>query len=187
MVKLPEGKAKPLKQAFQLCDVGPLKGGFLNRFYVDLSAVRNQESISGVKTRLDFLDAGEFESVLFTGHRGCGKSTELRRLQSHWEESYRVIYLESDNEIDIHDADYTDLYLVIIKQITDDLAQFNLQHHYCNKHDGHRLFLAIRKSYQGRTSVQGHLRIRNSTGIRCGSSLIPPSSVLCCTTNKIHK
>ncbi len=105
----------------------PLKGVDLERYYVDLSKVRSKESILGISTRLDFLEAGQFDTLLFTGHRGCGKSTELRRLQRHWESQYRVIYLESDNEIDINDADYTDLYLLLIKQVTDDLTKLGLR------------------------------------------------------------
>jgi len=131
---LPVDRATTLKQAFQICDVGPLKGADLERYYVDLSEVRSKESILGISTRLDFLEPGQFDTLLFTGHRGCGKSTELRRLQRHWESQYRVIYLESDNEIDINDADYTDLYLLLIKQVTDDLTKLKLQfdHHLLN-------------------------------------------------------
>ncbi|MDB9525847.1 ATP-binding protein [Oscillatoria sp. CS-180] len=126
MVALPEGRAKTLKEAFQLCDVGPLKDEALQRYYVDLSAVRSSDAISSVSTRLEFAAPGQFRSVLFTGHRGSGKSTELRRLQKRWQTTYRVIYLETDSETDISDVDYTDLYLVIIKQVSDDLAKLGL-------------------------------------------------------------
>ncbi|MEO0455085.1 MAG: ATP-binding protein [Cyanobacteria bacterium P01_A01_bin.114] len=127
MIALPEGRANNLKEAFRSCDVGPLKDEALERYYVDLSAVRSIEAISSVGKQLDFLSPGEFKSVLFTGHRGCGKSTELRRLQRNWEKAYRVLYLEADREIDINDAYYTDLYLVIIKQVADDMAQLGLR------------------------------------------------------------
>ena len=63
------------------------------------------------------------KACLFTGHRGCGKSTELQRLKKSWDGCYRVIYVESDVEIDSKDAD---LYLVIIKQVSDDLAKLGL-------------------------------------------------------------
>jgi len=126
MANLPEGRAKTLKEAFQLCDAGPLEAEALERYYVELSSVRSEEALGSVSTRLDFFSPGSFGSVLFTGHRGCGKSTELRRLQKNWEQDYRVIYLETDIEIDINDASYTDLYLVVIKQITDDLARLKL-------------------------------------------------------------
>jgi energy-coupling factor transporter ATP-binding protein EcfA2 len=125
MMSLPD-RAKTLKEAFQVCDVGPLQGEAL-RYYVNLEKVRSMEAIQSVSTRLDFLEAGQFSSVLFTGHRGCGKSTELRRLQKQWEQDYRIIYLEADEELDINDADYTDLYLVLIKQVADDLARLRLK------------------------------------------------------------
>ena len=115
-----------LRDAFRVCDVGALEGEAL-RYYDSLEDVRSIESIRAVSVQLDFLEVGEFRSLLFTGHRGCGKSTELRKLQQSWEQNYRVIYLESDNEIDIHDADYTDLYLVLIKQISDDMARLRLR------------------------------------------------------------
>jgi hypothetical protein len=75
---LPADRASTLKAAFQTCDLGSLKGEASEKYYVDLSAVRSGEAINSVSTKLSFLDAGEFETVLFTGHRGCGKSTELR-------------------------------------------------------------------------------------------------------------
>jgi energy-coupling factor transporter ATP-binding protein EcfA2 len=122
---IPE-KAKTLKDAFQACDVGAL-GGETLRYYVDLKAIRSMKPIAALRQRLDFLNPGQFASVLFTGHRGCGKSTELRQLQQQFEQDYRVIYLESDDAIDINDADYTDLYLLILQQVSDDMARLELE------------------------------------------------------------
>jgi len=131
MTSLPPNRATTLKTAFRACDVGPLRRPDMERYYVDLSAVRNTEAIEGVSARLDFLEPAEFSSILFTGHRGCGKSTELRRIQHRWDAEYRVIYLEADAELDINDAEYTDLYLIIIKKVADELyklgAKFDTQ------------------------------------------------------------
>jgi energy-coupling factor transporter ATP-binding protein EcfA2 len=119
-------RAKTLKEAFRLCDVEPLVGAGLERYYVDLSVVRKTEAIEGVNTVLDFQEPGEFCTILFTGHRGCGKSTELRRISRQWEEDYRVIYLEANEELDINDAEYTDFYLIVIKQIEFALRKMEL-------------------------------------------------------------
>jgi energy-coupling factor transporter ATP-binding protein EcfA2 len=119
-------KAQTLKDAFQACDVGAL-GGETLRYYVDLKAIRSMKPIAALRQRLEFLNPGQFASVLFTGHRGCGKSTELRRLQHQFEQDYRVIYLESDDVIDTNDADYTDLYLLILQQVSDDMARLGLE------------------------------------------------------------
>ena len=125
MSPFPPDRANTLKAAFRACDVAPLVGPDIDKYCVELSKVRNTEAIKSVNTRLDFLEPAEFCSILFTGHRGCGKSTELRRIQKKWEAQYRVIYIEADAELDILDAEYTDLYLVIIKKVADELYKLN--------------------------------------------------------------
>ncbi len=120
-------RATTLKTAFRLCSVEPLSGEDLERYYVDLSPVRKTEAIEGVNTVLDFQEAGSFDTVLFTGHRGCGKSTELKRIQNRWEKDYRVIYLEANEETDVNDAEYVDLYLIVIKQVEYALRQLKLK------------------------------------------------------------
>ncbi len=127
MTSLPANRAKTLKEAYQACDVNPLTGENIARYYVDLSAVRNNEAIEGVSTDLDLHKSGEFDTILFTGHRGCGKSTELKRIQSQCENEYRVIYRELDWEHDVNDAEYTDLYLLFIKKVAEDLTELRLK------------------------------------------------------------
>src|SRR4028118_1474644 len=127
MTSLPANRAKTLKEAYRACDVKPLTGDDIERYYVDLSAVRNTVAIEGVSTDLDLQEPGEFNTILFTGHRGCGKSTELKRIQSKCENEYRVIYIEFDLELDVNDAEYTDLYLLFIKKVADDLTELRLK------------------------------------------------------------
>jgi hypothetical protein len=119
-------RAKTLKEAFHLCDVNPLSGAGLERYYVDLAPIRKTEAIEGVNTVLDFQEAGDFCTILFTGHRGCGKSTELQRIRRQWEQDYRVIYLEANEETDINDAEYTDFYLIVIKHVEFELREMGL-------------------------------------------------------------
>src|SRR4028119_1411623 len=126
MTSLPANRAKTLKEAYHACDVKPLTGENA-RYYVDLSAVRNTVAIEGVSTDLDLQEPGEFNTILFTGHRGCGKSTELKRIQSKCENEYRLIYIEFDLELDVNDAEYTDLYLLFIKKVADDLTKLRLK------------------------------------------------------------
>jgi energy-coupling factor transporter ATP-binding protein EcfA2 len=120
-------RAKSLKEAFRICDINPLTGEGLQNYYVDLASVRKTEAIEGVNTILDFQEAGQFCTILFTGHRGCGKSTELQRIQSQWQQDYRVIYLEANEETDINDAEYTDLYLIVIKQVEFEMRKLGLK------------------------------------------------------------
>jgi hypothetical protein len=123
MTSLPANRAKTLKEAYRACEVKPLTGENMARYYVDLSAVHNTEAIEGVSTDLDIHEPGEFDTILFTGPRECGKSTELKRIQSQSENAYRVIYREFDLEGDVNDAEYTDIYLLFIKKVADDLTE----------------------------------------------------------------
>jgi hypothetical protein len=127
MTSLPANRAKTLKKAYRACEVNPLTGENMARYYVDLSAVGNTEAIEGVITDLDIQEPGEFNTILFTGHRECGKTTELKRIQPQWENAYRVIYREFDWERDVKDAEYTDLYLLLSKKVADDLTELRLK------------------------------------------------------------
>lgn len=127
MTTHPINRATTLKTAFRVCNVEPLEGDDLDRYYVDLSEVRKTEAIAGVSNILDFQEPEQFTTILFTGHRGCGKSTELKRIQKQWEKDYRVIYLEVDEETDINDASYTDFYLIAIKQVEFEMRRLGLK------------------------------------------------------------
>ncbi|MEG4092905.1 P-loop NTPase fold protein [Microcoleus sp. Pol12B4] len=127
MTTHPINRATTLKTAFRVCNVEPLEGDDLDRYYVDLSEVRKTEAIAGVSNILDFQEPEQFTTILFTGHRGCGKSTELKRIQKHWEKDYSVIYLEVDEETDINDVSYTDFYLIAIKQVEFEMRRLKLK------------------------------------------------------------
>ncbi len=123
----PTNRATTLKTAYQLCNVEPLEGDDLDRYYVNLSGVRKTTAIASVNTRLDFQEAEKYTTILFTGHRGCGKSTELKLIQKEWEKYYRVIYLEVNEETDINDVGYTDFYLIAIKQVEFEMRRLGLK------------------------------------------------------------
>lgn len=131
MSSLSPNRASNLRDAYRICTPEPLVGEDIDCYYVDLSAVRSTRTIQNITANLQLLDPGEYCTLLFTGHRGCGKSTELRRIQKRLESEYYIIYLEADVELDLNDAEYTDLYLLIIKKIADELykvgAKFDSQ------------------------------------------------------------
>ncbi|MBO1067580.1 MULTISPECIES: P-loop NTPase fold protein [Nostocales] len=120
-------RANTLKSAYLACTLEPLDGERIEQYYVDLSAVRKTLAVDRISTILDLQEADNFSTILFTGHRGSGKSTELKRIQKIWKESYHVIYLEVNEETDINDANYTDLYLIVIKQVEFALRKLGLK------------------------------------------------------------
>jgi hypothetical protein len=124
-------RATTIKQTFRVCNIGALTGAEIDKYYVDLDSVRSTQAINGVSNQLNFLEPGEPAAILFTGHRGCGKSTELQRIKRNLEqrldERYEVIYVKATDELDINDADYKDIYLVIVKYLTQALESWGLQ------------------------------------------------------------
>ncbi len=65
---------------------------------------------------------------LFTGHIGCGKSTELMRLKSKLEdEGFYVVYFESHLYLAMEDLDITDILMVIVRQVIGDLNRMNVE------------------------------------------------------------
>ncbi|MGH2733871.1 MAG: hypothetical protein ACRDJG_13220 [Actinomycetota bacterium] len=65
---------------------------------------------------------------LFTGHRGGGKTTELKRVAERLRtgltgQRYFVSFLDADGAIDLDDVDPTDLVLAIVRQLITDLKE----------------------------------------------------------------
>ena len=119
-------RAVTLGDAYNISDLLPLEGEDLIKYYYDLSAVRKTEAIDSINFILSNPKPGKNKTILFAGHRGGGKTTELKRLQDKLKEKYFIIYFMADDELDINDARYTDLYLVIIKQVEEQLRKENI-------------------------------------------------------------
>lgn len=124
MTVLP-GLATNLRDAYRVCDIKPLEGEALDRYYVPLEARIN--ATYDVQVRLGNQVAGDYIKVLFTGHVGCGKSSELAKIARNQEDLYRVIYVRAEEQADPYDLEYTDLYLLIIKEVEYALRKEGLQ------------------------------------------------------------
>jgi energy-coupling factor transporter ATP-binding protein EcfA2 len=116
--------ATNLTDAYNLCDpFQPLQGEDLERYYVPLLEARKTEAIVQVEQILQQQEPGSFATIVFTGHRGCGKSTELKRIEQHWQDKYLTILLNVEAETDINDVQYIDIYLTIMRQVEYALRQ----------------------------------------------------------------
>lgn len=74
----------------------------LKKYYVEIG--ENETWISKLKTRLELgLETGEPIKVLFTGHRGSGKSTALNRLVSHLNDKFFVVNYNVLDLLDLND------------------------------------------------------------------------------------
>lgn len=91
--------------------------------YVDCHAVRGNENIFRELGR-NVERSHQPTCQLYTGHRGVGKSTELKRLKADLEsKGCRVVYFVADDDIDEEDSQYTDILLACTRHILEDLRQ----------------------------------------------------------------
>ncbi|MEO0988788.1 MAG: ATP-binding protein [Cyanobacteria bacterium J06639_14] len=98
------------------------------KYYIDCADVRGSDLVRELKRTITF-SGQEPTCQLFTGHIGCGKSTELSRLHRDLEaEGYQVVYFESTDDLDMGDVDISDILLAIAKRVSQSLeaAQMRL-------------------------------------------------------------
>ncbi|MEH1777846.1 P-loop NTPase fold protein [Nostoc sp.] len=99
------------------------------QYYIDFSAVRGSNLIKELGRTIIFSE-NEPSCQLFTGHIGCGKSTELSRLKAELEQKgFYVVYFESSQDLDMADVDISDILLAIARQVSQSFeeAQIKLQ------------------------------------------------------------
>ena len=117
--------AANLKDAYNAVLLDPLPSG--DRRWVDCSPARGGNDIVELLA-LRIEGSSRSTAQLISGHRGCGKSTELLRLASRLEkEKFLVVYFAADDDIDMGDLVYTDLLLSIIKRLERTLSEKGIQ------------------------------------------------------------
>lgn len=100
--------------------------------FVDTGAARGHFSFAGLLRSLS-VDPNSLEIrsepplrsyQLLLGHRGCGKSTELRRLQHrlHDPKRFFVVFLDATARLDINNLGYADILLALAAALLDRLA-----------------------------------------------------------------
>ncbi|MGK7888452.1 MAG: ATP-binding protein, partial [Leptolyngbyaceae cyanobacterium] len=98
------------------------------RYYIDFSSVRGGEVIRKLEKRIAILSPDTPTCSLFTGHIGCGKSTELFRLKLELEKAgFFVVYFESSEDLELADVDIVDVLLVIARRITQQLDTLKIE------------------------------------------------------------
>ena len=97
------------------------------KLYIDFSSVRGGTIIQELRDNISFFSPDEPTCVLFTGHIGCGKSTELLRLKAELEQDgFHVVYFESSEDLEMADVDIGDVLLAIAKRISESLEAANV-------------------------------------------------------------
>jgi hypothetical protein len=109
-----------IKKVYSAFDPAPLRADKPEQrdLYVCLDDVRGQGDVVHRLAEKIRLSSGPTCQIL-AGHKGSGKSTELRRLKYDMEqedERYFVVLVESDRDIDRNDVDFLEVLIAIMRQ-----------------------------------------------------------------------
>jgi len=113
--------AKTLRDAYHACDPRPLPSG--DPYFVDLTKARGSTATLKLKQMIENCNPNQYSPIAFSGHRGCGKSTELRQLENVLREFCFTLYLDVQESLDPLDVDYTDLFPLVCRQLLDALGK----------------------------------------------------------------
>ncbi|MBD2744371.1 ATP-binding protein [Coleofasciculus sp. FACHB-1120] len=119
-----------LQRFYQACNPSPLNMGNTEerKYYIDFSSVRGGNIIRELGRTVTRLSPDKPTCQLFTGHIGCGKSTELQQLKADLEQQgFHVVYFESSQVLEMADVDVTDIMLAIARQVSDSLEAVQIK------------------------------------------------------------
>lgn len=111
-----------LERFFAACNPSKtlnMKNAEDHNYYIEFAGVRGGKAIEALKRTIARLSPNEPTCQLFTGHIGCGKSTELLRLKMELEAlDFHVVYFQATDDLDVADVDITDILLAIARQVS---------------------------------------------------------------------
>ncbi len=99
-------------------------------YYIDFTAARSGKRKNSLIAELyrTITLSDDRSHQLFTGHIGCGKSTELGKLKYELEsEGFHVVYLDSSEDLVMTDVDISDILLAVARQISKSLADAKIK------------------------------------------------------------
>lgn len=97
-------------------------------YYIDFASVRGGKIIEALLRTITRISPNIPTCQLFTGHLGCGKSTELLRLKAELEaQNFHVVYFESTCVLEMVDIDVTDILLAIAGLVSKSIEAMKLR------------------------------------------------------------
>jgi hypothetical protein len=122
-----------LTHFFQACNPNKtlvLSNNSDRRYYIDFKAARsrNPTSVNLIDELCrTIIHSDRYSHQLFTGHIGCGKSTELHKLQYDLEQAgFHVVYLDSSEDLIMTDVDISDILLTVARQVSKSLIEVDI-------------------------------------------------------------
>ncbi len=118
----PFKKAETLDEIAAVVTLEPL--GIGDPRYVPMGKGRDSSDLARLRRCVSNANASDnrFAKIVFTGHRGCGKSTELLRLADDLKGRFRVEYFEVDPNLE-RESDIGDLLLWLVDRLVTAVAE----------------------------------------------------------------
>lgn len=108
--------ANTLEEVFSFFRNEPITEEDFPLLYVDADRARGKLLCQTLKRRLEMNPEGA-SKILFIGHKGCGKSTELLRLQREIEKDFVILNFSVDRELDRQNLDYIELFIATMERL----------------------------------------------------------------------
>jgi hypothetical protein len=110
--------AEHLEEVYHFFRNQPISIDEFEALYVDADKGRGKQIHRIIKSRL-LNDPQGGLTMLFAGHRGCGKSTELVRLQREIDHDFVVLNYSAKKELDIVNINYIELFIMTMERLFD--------------------------------------------------------------------
>ena len=119
-------KAEKIEEMFATFDSYPLvqKDEF-DKFYVNTNAARGSNVVKLMEFGLKY-SQNPYMKILFMGHRGSGKSTELSLLKDNVKDDFEVISFFIQDEVDTDSMTYIDFIFAIMSRLIRYIDEKNL-------------------------------------------------------------
>lgn len=151
-----------LKKIYNACN--PLRPATAE-YYVDCTQVRGSNAMAKQFIRALTLTDNDYKHLLFSGHQGCGKSSELEHLSlklnnpDNGNKRYFPILMHSEDYLDPYDVTPIDILLAIVAEVAStlrDKAKIELKDSYFKKRlDDIRDFLLTERELKTELSLFG--------------------------------
>lgn len=110
-------KAKTIEEVYAAFEPYPLnEKKQINDFFVDTYEARGTNAVKLMSLALEYSN-NPYMKILFMGHRGSGKSTELSLLKEKIQQKFDVISFCIQDEVDTGNMTYIDFIFAIMAQI----------------------------------------------------------------------
>jgi hypothetical protein len=105
---------------------------FKQDLYVDLDELRDLTYLNDLyfdlgynPVKKEFKVISDYSKIIFSGHRGCGKSAELRRINNelNHRNKYFTIFIDLEKEVEVGSFQYADFFSLLIHKLIQKLEE----------------------------------------------------------------